>query len=280
MRATLPSKPPKLSVWRTVLDAYRLTLANLGALGTLAWSWLLVLLVVSAGLYWTFWPSEMAARETGSGGSSALFLATYMTSSIAGAAVAVGWHRFLLLGEDPLSRPSLALDGRVVRYFATLLALVVIFFLPVLLIDILTPWIEETRDGELDASAVATIVYSVAAIILIPFVNRMMLILPAIAVEAAPPSLGSAWRYTRRNTWRLLFGTVLTLLPIIAIAVPLVMVDAVAGAAESRSAFTLRNTLNDVAAFLIGMVGVTFLTVAYRELWPPPAGVSAPPVSR
>lgn len=70
MRATRPSRSPKLPVWRSVLDAYRLTLANLGALGTLAWAWLLVLLVVSMGLYWTFWPTEVAARETGGGGSS------------------------------------------------------------------------------------------------------------------------------------------------------------------------------------------------------------------
>lgn len=69
----------------------------------------------------------------------------------------------------------------------------------------------------------------------------------------------------------------LTLLPIIAIALPLVIVDVSAGAAESRTVFTLRDTLYDVAAFFVGMVGVTLLTVAYRALWPP---LPAPPASR
>lgn len=277
MSAAPRSQPPKLPVWRTAFEPYRLTLANIGALGALAWAWLLVLLVVSAGLYWSFWPSEMAAREAGGGGSSTLFLAMLAVSSLAGAAVAVGWHRFLLLGEDVVDQPSLRMDARVWRYLAALVGLTVPLVVPVVMLEALEGVSENVSEAETDRLMLAWIACVSVWLVLLPLLNRLMLILPAIAVEPEPPSLAAVWSRTRRNTWRLLLGTLLTLLPPILISSALVMAEIKVDGSEGRIVYTLHSTLSEVAAFLVGMVSVTFLTVAYRVLWPFPP---APPVSR
>jgi hypothetical protein len=194
---------------------------------------------------------------------------------VAGVAVAVRWHRHILLGEAP--HGGLGIDRPFARYYAW--ATVSVAY--TLLLD------ELLRGGTLFAAAVVTEevlsdpppgaaqlifgvvlplvagvggIVAVAVLASIPVV-RLALLLPAIAVDH-PVTPTMAWRRTRGMVWRLAAG-------ILACGLVLVVgIVAVSTDARGLAPSILSRLLAFWVAVVTGMVGVTFLSDAYRHLFP------------
>ena len=263
---------PRLRVWRTSMEAYRLTLANGSALGAIAWAWLLLLLASMATLYWGLWPLERAARMAGRSGSALLFATTFSIGLVAGSAIAVRWHRFLLAGEDPLTGPSMRLDSTVARYLSwTALLLLPLFALLGLLVG------SEAVADEVEADAsrpLVTLLGLLAVAMVLLALMRLSLVLPAIALCEAQATLAAAWRRTRGNTWRLATAFLLTGIPILALVALFTSADISSHDMADRSLYVMRNTLLELAMMVLGMLSVSLLSLAYRELAVPPAATS------
>jgi hypothetical protein len=98
-----------------------------------------------------------------------------------------------------------------------------------------------------------------------PVVARLMLVLPAIAVDEGPPYLARAWARTRGNALRLFFGMIICALPLSLLTS---LVDMAAGKiAPDNTAVTLViQAILLIANFLAVAVYVGFLSFAYDQL--------------
>jgi hypothetical protein len=169
------------------------------------------------------------------------------------AAIAVAWHRLILVGERP-GGANLRLDRNVALYGAFLLAIILFFML---LIDV--PRMIATEPGPRLAVNVVGTALSIAAALVI---GRLSLVLPAIALGRTDIGLGDAWRATRGNTWRLFWGPIVCLL---LLALPGLVVFMLAR--TDRVTFTVTMVALELISILGGVIGVGFLSFAFRHLF-------------
>ena len=273
-------KPAKLPVWQTARECYRLTFRHLGDLLRFAWPWLLVLIALSGALYWALYPAEVAAMaETGSG-SNALLITSALISTAIGAAIAVPWHRLLLLGENQSLAGCLTFDARRRSYFIKAVATLALPIAPIVLAAFLIPEDTSAEASQLDFLRAAG--FAMATIAAVMVINRLSLILPATALDHAGVGWSKAWHMTRGNAWRLFWLSLLVLAPIfVAVAVAFslypnefLLLDSTT--APSRAAFAAANVVLELASMLAGMLYVTFLSLAYRHFRGLPMPQSAP----
>jgi hypothetical protein len=160
------------------------------------------------------------------------------------AAMAVAWHRFVLLKEAPGLR--VRLNAAAWKYAGIYLGLHLIAYVPMVL------------------GKVHPVHTFFAAILSVTFfflmVPRLSLILPATAIDANLP-YDEAWLATRSNTLRLAFASILCTLP----------VSLLAGFAFMRLdrstpvAKIAVQVAGAGAGALIAIIAVTFLSLTYRH---------------
>jgi predicted lipid-binding transport protein (Tim44 family) len=85
----------------------------------------------------------------------------------------------------------------------------------------------------------------------------------AIALGQSDISLGDVWAATRRNTWRMALGP---LACIILLGIPGAIMFHLNGMNRLSAAAVL--TLLDLISIIGGVVGVSFLSLAYRHFFP------------
>lgn len=261
--------PAKLPVWKTALECYRLTFRHLADLLRFAWPWLLLLIVVSGALYWTLYPAEVAAMAETGAGSNALWISSVLISTAIGAAIAVPWHRLLLLGEMQDLAGSLSFDTRRRSYFLNAIAVLALPVAPIVLAAFLIPVDSSAEGSLLDVFRAAG--FGIATIAAVMVINRLSLILPARALDQLNAGWPQAWHITRSNTWRLFWLSLLVLFPVFAAIIfafslypsEFSMLDS--SAAPSRAAFTGANVVMDFVLMLTGMLYVTSLSLACRH---------------
>ncbi len=261
----------KLPVFATTRDVYAVTLRHAGELLRFAWPWLIALTGVSAALYWSFYPAEREAIAVGATGSDALWLLTLLASTLIGALIAVPWHRRILLGEPQTFGSGIAIDGRKISYAIKAVLLLAAMTMPGLaLFVIIPPPASESEYTLQDALWMAAIIVWFAMVVVLS--SRLSLILPATAVGDDDVSVSRSWQMTRRNTLRLaLVSFLATMLPFLLLYFVLVLVfpsqaqAAIADAASARMSFTIANVITELVALVLGMLYVTFLSLAYRH---------------
>ncbi len=267
MTITSLTNTNKLPVWRTVKESYRLTLFNLSALIRISWPWLIVLLVAIALLNWGFWPLELAARKTDQAFSSLLFILTSLVPVAVGAAIAVPWHRYILLAEPIGLAPPWKFDGRVIRYAAFAAAIVGGFILPLVAAHeylVLSITSENGMSTTILVATVCAMIVFWTVLIFAPI--RLSLILPAIALGRTDIGLANIWVATRKNFWRLaLAGVAATLFSLLLSIGYIYLIDE----PTSRIGFALWNSGNEFILMFGGMSYVTFLSLAYRHFYGP-----------
>lgn len=287
MKSTTPTKLP---LWRTVIDAHVETFGMIGTLARLAWPWLLVLIAAMAAVDWFLWPLEQRAIAEGRLGTyTFLFLPTFLPLLI-GCFVAVPWHRALIAGEPVTARTALELAPISLRYFSWAVLLSAFVLAPAIaayaVVDLsigtdaasaagahAAPVAEEREIETMAADNSWLIGLSVVVVLVLTFVGpfaillyvptRLTLILPAIALSSPHADAGTIWRATSGNFWRLYFGSFLSLLVPMTFAL---LQFAVEGDISTREAFVASAVLADALALVAGMVGVSFLSLAYRHL--------------
>jgi hypothetical protein len=267
--STLVPAVAKLPVFATVARSYGVVFGNFGMVLRVVWFWCLLI----AGLQWlslavlpnwTINPSEIAVLDV----SHRLIL------SIAGclngliilpafASIAVTWHRWLLLHERPAADACIRLD-RIVWIYAAMAAGIALVRFAASLPQVLAMQDPgaPTHLGLLQQGAAALLFLAIAGLL-----PRLSLGLPGFAVGAPDASLAAGFAAARANTWRLLWGTVLCLLPAVAVGA---IAFAVWPGADVMLANSTLATATRIAMSLlwppIGIVFVGFLSYAYEHL--------------
>lgn len=293
----------RIPFWATIGEASAVPFRNFRTLARFAWPWLLALLVAEAALAWFYFPyrsadaalaahdmAGFAVRET------AAALVTMVISLILGSIVAVSWHRFLLLGEQPSAHKS---HAKPISAYTLRSAVITLLVLAPLLIvgaliasmpdpgalatDLNVPAVDEATAAasaaldQVDETAAANpwmcavcvglaIIVGLPIIALISYVpTRFSLSLPATALGSSERSFASAWRLSRSNVWRLMWGGLLVSWPcfaVMAISMALWGGDMV----ETRAMYVGNAVLIAAVSFATGILWVGFLSIAYRRL--------------
>jgi len=262
--STQPPRPTKLPFWHTVGRAYALPLNHADTLGRVMWLWLGVMTPVLLVMSWLLAPTlaEFMAK-IGTPAGKDLQWQLQILSSLkqivllpAAASIAVAWHRFVLTNEQPHER-YLQIDRNVLLYagyvLMTMFVLNGIGQFPAYLAAA-----TGTKAPDWAVGAASLLVLPLLFI-----VARCSPILVAIALGRSDISLGDVWEATRRNTWRLAMGPLACL---ILLALPGLIMFRLGGMSRLSAAMVL--TLLDLISIIGGVVGVSFLSLAYRHFFP------------
>lgn len=186
-----------LPIGRLVRHAYLDVIANWRGLVQVGGLWLL--------LGW-------ALLLLGRGGLTFFAAVADLVVTLGAAAIAVMWHRHILLGE-PLAAWMAPVNIGVVRYFVFTVLLTLIPMLGILL------------GGGLVSAPVGGAILLVPVILLgaLYVALRLQLVLPGIALGDARMNVARSWQLTRGNGWRLFAGFMLITLPVALLAIGLVL---------------------------------------------------------
>lgn len=227
----------RLPAGRLARHAYLDTLANAQGLIRAGGPWLLLA-----------WAMLLLGRT----GPALFAAAANLVVTLGVAAVAVLWHRHILLGE-PLAVRMAPLDARVARYFAlTLLVALAMAALPLVALSVMGA-------GSGGAIAVTALVLACLYAAL-----RVQLVFPATAIGDAAMTPGRSWALTRGNGWRLLGGFVAVTMPIAIAAIALTLfLGWASDATGSLVLLALADLAAVVNAWLQAPLIASFLSYAY-----------------
>ena len=193
----------KLPAGRLARHAYLDAVGNWRGLVRVGGPWLLLA-----------WALLLLAR----GGSVFFMMAADLAATVGAAAVAVAWHRHILLGE-PLTRRMAPLDARVARYFVlTVLLALLVGAVPLLAFLLLgggaplgAPEGDVAPGG--GGGGLALLLLPAIALACLYVALRLQLVFPATAIEDRGITLARSWGLTRGNGWRLFAGFLMATLP-------------------------------------------------------------------
>lgn len=256
--------PRKVAIGAIVRFAYRSVFGRLELVPELGWIMLLALLAVSIvpGLVM---PVPHVADQL------RLDPQDYVQAAVALLALsafAVRWHQSILLGDPRRQPPSLFFRGwaRFLIYgcilYAVLGALVAV-----------TALLLVRTAGNTAAEASILVAALVFAWLVLLATARSGLLFPAAAC-GKPISIGTAWRLMRGNTWRLIWTSLLTALPLKATAFVLTGVAVASVAPGGPTDLTrppwgfiiLLGVIEAVSDMLLAALGASVLAGFYREL--------------
>lgn len=258
MSETAAAPRAKLPLWRTVRESYAWGLGHLPEVARKAWRVLAVLAGVSFVLHWVAHPYVADAGSVRGNLFSLIAIPAAIISF--GAVIAVPWHRFILDGE-PLPHMPLAWPPRVVSYFVWAILLSAPLYFGLLTL-VSAP---EPVETEVSADITAFIILAEFVVLLAVTyaLVRLSIKLVAVAVDNNAATIGEIWRNTSSNFWRLFWGTLLTLLPALVVGIAIIYLAPDQGSA--RWLYAAANAINSIAEVLLGMVSLTFLSLAYRH---------------
>jgi hypothetical protein len=178
------------------------------------------------------------------------------------ASIAVAWHRLLLRDEHVGSGTYLRLDGIVIGYALLFFLIGLLPSVPQFLGQILETS-KSTPAGGL--TQVLSFLLSIVSIVALLIAARLSVILPAKALGQDQITPGTVWTATKKNTWRLFWGYGLTAVVVGFVSGMLLFLQGWFG--SSRMTFTLVWTALTFIWVLGGMIGVGFLSLAYRHFF-------------
>lgn len=240
----------RLDVASTITEAYSGAWRNLGDMVRLIWFPVALYLVFSIARVFVDVETQFF-----------LALVLEIASLFLWPVIAVTWHRFILLGDEP-SGPIHFHFGRREAIFLLVSIFLILLFIPGAALSLAAAELQETPSGALLALfglfLVAIAVY---------FFVRLTLLLPAVAIgDPVDPRL--VLERTRGNFWRLL--TVM-----FAVAVPILLLSTLAGSLMAGGG-AMQLVAVALVAFVyvfFAVVNVAVLSIAYRELVGPPGSV-------
>ena len=224
-------------------------------------------LVVDFACAWIDWPLEAQSKAL----AASSLLHNLIIVAI-GAAIAVPWHRRLLLGELPSRNAGYTIDQRVLRYAVLALALAALFEVPWFLFQIETPVADENtaHDAVVAHSILSGLFWMSTSVLLLP----AFLVLPARALNREKLKIRLAYQRIKGNFWRLNavnfgYATALFLLVLLFLLV--------GGLFFWRYEYLLKDS-RVIGAVTMGVVAtlftmpfvltfITFLSLAYRHFF-------------
>jgi hypothetical protein len=243
----------KLPAGRLARHSYLDTLANARGLVRVGGPWLLLA-----------WALLLLARS----GPAIFEAAANLAITLGVAAIAVAWHRHILLGE-PLTSRMAPVDIRVARYFMlTVLLAIALTVLPLLALMLLGGGTlfgggEEAAAPE---TGIALLLVPILVLACLYAALRVQLVFPATAVEDTGTGFARSWAQTSGNGWRLLGGFLLVSLPAAAAAIGLALL---LGRLADATGSVVLTALADLAALANPWVQAPLIAsfLSYAYLW-------------
>ena len=240
----------RLDVVSTITEAYGGAWRNLGDMVRLIWFPVALYLVFSIARVFVDVETQFF-----------LALVLEIASLFLWPVIAVTWHRFILLGDEPSGSVHFSF-GRREAIFLLVSIFLILLFIPGAALSLAAAELQETPSGALLALfglfLVAIAVY---------FFVRLTLLLPAVAIgDPVDPRL--VLERTRGNFWRLLAV-------MFAVAVPILLLSTLAGSLMADGG-AMQLVAVALAAFVyvfFAVVNVAVLSIAYRELIGPPGSL-------
>jgi hypothetical protein len=256
-------KPRKLAIGTMVRFAYRSVFGRLELIPELGWIMLLALLAVSI-------LPEILLPGRHVGAELRLAPQDYVQAAVALLALsafAVRWHQSILLGDPRRQPPALFFGGwlRFLIYgcilYAALGAIVAATALAMMRLT-----------GDTSLQGLIVFGALIACWVLLLATARCALLFPAAAC-GKPLGLRAAWRLMRGNSWRLVWISILTALPLKVVTFGLtaiVVMVAVPGGSVSVAPpmgfVILTGVIEAVSDMLLAALGASVLSGFYREL--------------
>lgn len=269
---TATATPSKLPLWRTIGQAYAAWVRNFPDLVRTCWLWMLLTAPVLA--IWMWWEQRhvtdiMHAGHPFADSSPLLTMVMRIARRViilpALASVAVAWHRLLLRDEYPGPGVYLRLDRTVAGYAILAFWIAVITLAPSYL-----RWMYEVRwmsrivagTSASNRDMAVILLASLGSVIASLIAARLSLALPGIALGRDDVTFGTAWRASRRNTWRMFWAYFFCILPwtVILAWIPLWRLF-------SRSTVALVSLAMGLLWIPGGMISVGMLSLAYRHFF-------------
>lgn len=216
--------------------------------------------LVRIGLPWLIGPFVLDVLGTAIEGVVVSLIAD-LASLVGLSAIAVAWHRHVILGE-PLVGPFAPVNGRVARYLLLGLLISLLAAVPGIVIVSATGAIGLLGEEAGFAQALILGAAFIAAVIVFA---RLQLVFPGVAI-GDPAGLKGSWHMTRGNGGRLLAGILLTILPVIGAVILTQIIGAAfnaMGAAKAGAFLALLAA--SVGGWLQAPLVAAFLSFSY--LW-------------
>lgn len=182
-----------------------------------------------------------------------------------GVSIAVAWHRLILRNERVMTNIYLRFDKVVWNYFIIGLLILFITDLPGIIMFI--GGVEVQPSGALAVKSVLALIFSIIAYF---YAMRLSVFLPAKALDIEGITIKEVLHRTRRNNWKLCWGSILCgliLIPtLLIIGIPAMTMSAELSDICSQSSYTLvMNTITPVLMLLIeAPIYLSFLSLAYQ----------------
>ncbi|MGC2782140.1 MAG: hypothetical protein WA418_41555 [Bradyrhizobium sp.] len=274
---------PKLPFSDAASLAYSSYFRNLPQVLRACWLWLILVMAATAlasSLQCSRLSTMLASHESGrlpgapAASPAVLILLPQLLLALGGVSIAVAWHRFLILGEQPPFSGSNVVTRALWRYVLVGLVLFAIMVVP--------GWVAVAVALQFSGSFASPppgVFLPLASLGLLLYVAgigvalRLAVLLPARAVGDDALTFAQAWRQTRGSTLWLFWGFVVTaLLPVLIADMVFVIVSPPMPRLDSPGdnvviGMTTMTTVFSVLYLLILPIGIGFLSQAYRHFF-------------
>lgn len=276
--------PPKLPFSDAASLAYSSYFRNLPQVLRACWLCLILAAAATALASWLQWswlstmlPGQESGRSPGAPARSlqtVLILLPQLLLAFGGVSIAVAWHRYLILREQPPFSGSNVVTRALWRYILVGVVLFAIMVVPGRIASVTASQFSGSFASPpsgvfLPILSLGLLLYVAGAAVAL----RLAVLLPARAVGDDAVTITQAWRRTRGSTWRLFWGFVVTaVLPVLIANMLLVIVSPPTPWPDSTGedivlGMTIITTVSSVLYALILPVGVGFLSHAYRHFF-------------
>ncbi len=282
-----PKQQPQETSFPTgtiVVDVYRAVISDFGYACRISWAWILVAAaaLVAADLLLGEAFSSKANRDGVADWSS---FAVVLIYALPLASIAVAWHRWLLLKEKDPSWIYLRLDGYVLSYLGFAILVQVIAWSPYIapwllrqmfkLITVVVFGLPGERPSAIeyvlsDQGLLASPIVQIFALVaFFVFATRFGIMLPAKAIGVAGITLKRAWLTTRGQTYGLVVGLLLSVMPIAIAFVGLRLAGLDFSAEDGSLLHILDRLVFVIFETLLGLVQVAYLSFCFMFFFPP-----------
>lgn len=288
MDATV-TKRPLLPVRKTIDETYRFVWLNFGEFFRIAWCWLL-LAVLALFLFYCcghaffpvpqFTPQQLSHAKTFAEvtqemqsfySQNKLFIILAALQALVpgffGVSIAVAWHRLILRNEKVSETYYLRFDAVVWNYLWTSAVISLISFIPEAI-----KFLASLMSSSIFMLSIT--VSPVVGVIMVYYIVRLPVILPARALGIRRISFGDVLQRTRWNFWRLAWAGLLSVLPCFFILIPFSIgfskIEAAVAAPMLHALLSVLLVVVGIAVF--APFYLTYLSLAFRHFFPEEAG--------
>lgn len=253
--STPPNQP--LPVRELVTRTYQDVIANRDGL-------------VRIGLPWLVGPFVLDVLGTAIEGVVVSLVAS-LASLVGFSAIAVAWHRHVILGE-PLAGRMAPVNGTVLRYLLMGVLVSLVVTIPGVAVVAVGGALGFIGEGQ---SAGATLIVMAGLLAAVVIFARLQLAFPGIAI-GDPAGLKGSWALTRGNGGRLFAGILLTILPVLGAMILTQIIGAVFnGLGAAKAGAFLALAAAHTGGWLQAPLVAAFLSFSY--LWFRAASSESPP---